>query len=83
MVTLAPPDDVMLRTVLVKLFSDKQIKADEALVSYLLTRMDRTYRAAQETVELLDQEAMARKRSINRALAAELFKDQRELFEGI
>jgi chromosomal replication initiation ATPase DnaA len=73
-VMLAPPDDALLRAVLVKLFADRQLAVDEALVSYLATRIERTFQAARAVVAKLDQEAMQRKRPLTRALAAEVLR---------
>jgi chromosomal replication initiation ATPase DnaA len=70
-VTLDPPDDALLRAVLLKLFADRQLKVDESLISYLTTRMERSFAAARATVEMLDREALRLKRPVTRALAAE------------
>jgi chromosomal replication initiation ATPase DnaA len=71
-VTLAAPDDAMLRAVLVKLFSDRQIAVDEALISYLMVRIERSFAAARSIVTMLDREALRRQRPVTRALAGEL-----------
>ena len=74
-VSLSPPDDMTLRAVMVKLFADRQLAVDENLVSYLMTRVERSFAAAQEAVQRLDHEALRRKRPVNRALAADLFRE--------
>jgi chromosomal replication initiation ATPase DnaA len=74
-VMLAPPDDALLRAVLVKLFADRQLAVDEALVGFLATRIERTFQAARAVVARLDQEAMQRKRPLTRALAAEVLRE--------
>ena len=71
-VTLAAPDDAMLRAVLVKLFADRQIAVDEALVSYLMVRIERSFAAARSIVATLDREALRRQRPVTRALAGEI-----------
>jgi chromosomal replication initiation ATPase DnaA len=71
-VTLAAPDDAMLRAVLVKLFADRQIAVDEALVSYLVVRIERSFAAARAIVATLDREALRRQRPVTRALAGEI-----------
>ena len=49
--TLAPPDDALLRAVLVKLFADRQLAVDESLIGYLLApRIERSFAAAREAV---------------------------------
>ena len=60
---------------LVKLFADRQLAVDETLVSYLVTRIERTFQAARAVVAKLDLEAMQRKRPLTRALAAEVLRD--------
>ena len=72
--TLAPPDDALLRAVLVKLFADRQLAVDESLVGYLVTRIERSFAGARAAVARLDQEAMRQQRPLTRALAAELLR---------
>ena len=74
-VTLSAPDDPLLRAVMIKLFADRQLAVDETLIAYLLTRMERSFPAARQVVDNLDREAMRQKRPVNRALAAELYRD--------
>ena len=71
-VTVSAPDDALLRAVMVKLFADRQLGVDENLIAYLATRIERSFAAARVTVEQLDREALRQKRSVTRALAAEL-----------
>ena len=71
-VELRPPDDALLRAVMVKLFADRQLAVDETLIAYLSTRMERSFAAARAAVEQLDREALRQKRPVTRALAAEL-----------
>jgi len=70
-VELGPPDDALLRGVLVKLFADRQLAVDESLLTYLVTRIDRSFAAARAAVERLDREALRLRRPVTRALAAE------------
>ncbi len=72
--TLDPPDDELLRALIVKLAADRQITVDQGLVSYLANRIERSFAAARAAVTTLDQEAMRRHRPVTRALAAELFR---------
>ena len=73
-VALAPPDDALLRAVLVKLFADRQLAVDESLLSLVLTRIERSFAAARRVVADLDREAMRRKRPLTRALAADVLR---------
>ena len=74
-VSLLPPDDLLFRGLIVKFCADRQLSIDETVVSYLITRIERSYAAARQAVELLDAEALRRGRPVTRALAAELFRD--------
>ena len=73
--TLAAPDDAMLRAVMVKLATDRQLKLDEAVVGYLSTHIERSFAAARAAVIALDNEALRLRRPATRALAAEIFRD--------
>jgi chromosomal replication initiation ATPase DnaA len=71
-VTLAAPDDAMLRAVLVKQFADRQLAVDDGLISYLMARIERSFAAARAVVAQLDREALRRQRPVTRALASEI-----------
>ncbi len=73
-VVLAPPDDTLLRALIVKLAADRQLAVDEALVNYVATRIERSFEAAHAAVARLDEEALRRHRPLTRALASELFR---------
>jgi len=74
-VSLAPPDDLLFRALIVKFCADRQMSVDESLVGYLASRIERSYAAARRAVELLDVEALRLGRPVTRALAVELFRD--------
>jgi chromosomal replication initiation ATPase DnaA len=63
---LGPPDDALLRGVMVKLFADRQLAVDEAVVSYLLLRMPRSLAAARALVNEIDLRALEQKQEITR-----------------
>jgi chromosomal replication initiation ATPase DnaA len=71
-VALDPPDDALLRAVMVKLFADRQLAVDESLIAYLVARIERSFAGARAAVDDLDREALRQKRPVTRALAAEL-----------
>jgi len=73
-VSIEPPDDDLLRAVLVKLFLDRQLVVDTALIDYAALRLDRSFEAARIFVEKLDQEALARGSRITRMLAGEVLQ---------
>jgi chromosomal replication initiation ATPase DnaA len=75
-VTLEPPDDAMLRAVIIKLAADRQLTLDESVVGYLLTHLERSFAAARSAVIALDNEALRQGRPATRVLAAEMFRDK-------
>jgi chromosomal replication initiation ATPase DnaA len=71
-VGLGLPDDELLRGVIVKLFADRQIAADDALVSYLVARMPRELSAARSLVAEIDQRALEEKSNVTRAFVSRI-----------
>jgi chromosomal replication initiation ATPase DnaA len=74
-VSLLPPDDHLFRALIVKFCADRQLAVDETVVSYLTTRIERSYAAVRQAVELLDAEALRLGRPVTRALAADLLRN--------
>jgi len=74
LVALAPPDDTLLRLLLVKFAVDRQLAVNETVVNYLVNHIERSFAAAHAAVQRLDEEAMRQHRPVTRALAAELFR---------
>jgi chromosomal replication initiation ATPase DnaA len=73
-VSILPPDDDLLRGVLVKLFADRQIDADETMIKYILLRMPRSLQAARSLVTEIDQVAMTEKAEITRPFVARVME---------
>jgi chromosomal replication initiation ATPase DnaA len=76
-VSVLPPDDQLLRALIVKLCADRQLTVDESVVSFLANRIERSYAAARDIVALLDREALRLGRPITRAFAAEILRTTR------
>lgn len=70
-ITMAPPDDILLSQMFLKLFSDRQIAVEPGLISYLVKRMERAPNEAVALVEAMDRIALSRGSAITRAVAAE------------
>ncbi len=65
------PDDALLRSVLVKLFADRQLSVDPQVIAFLLVRMERSLEAARRLVAEIDKLALAMHRGVTRAIAAQ------------
>ncbi|MGE3871799.1 MAG: chromosomal replication initiator DnaA [Parvibaculaceae bacterium] len=72
---LGAPDDVLLRGVLVKLFADRQIGVDEALVSYLVSRMPRELAAARNLVAEIDRRSLEEGAPVTRNFVGKVLGD--------
>jgi chromosomal replication initiation ATPase DnaA len=69
---IAPPDDMLLKAVLVKLFLDRQLIVDMSVVETLSMRMERSFAAARQLVDALDKQALERGKRVTRAMALDL-----------
>jgi chromosomal replication initiation ATPase DnaA len=71
-VAIAPPDEALLKAVLVKHFADRQLAVEPGVIAYIALRMERSMEAAATTVAEIDRAAMAAHRRVTRALAAQV-----------
>jgi chromosomal replication initiation ATPase DnaA len=72
LVTIAPPDETLLKAVLVKQFMDRQLGVEPHVIGYIALHMERSMEAAATIVAAIDRAAMASHRKVTRALAAEI-----------
>lgn len=75
-VHIQPPDDGLLRAVLVKLFADRQLQVDESAISYLLARMHRSLGEARDLVAEIDARALADRAPVTRPLIARVLAER-------
>jgi len=66
---LDAPDDQLLSMVLLKLFDDRQLSPAPAVLSYLVSRMDRSFEMAGDVVDQMDKIALRDRKSISRGVA--------------
>jgi DnaA regulatory inactivator Hda len=74
-VAIEPPDDALIEGVLDKLFADRQLTVDAAVIGFLLRRMERSLDAARRVVDRIDEHALASKRPITVPLARAVLED--------
>ena len=79
-VEIAEPDDLLLSGVIHKLFADRQVSVEPHVVTYLVSRIERSLLSAIQIVDRLDRAALEQKTRITRALAAQVLAgmDRRE-----
>lgn len=63
--TIQPPEDTLLASILIKLFTDRQLSVNNDVIRYILPRMERSFAAARDIVALADQIALAEKQKIS------------------
>lgn len=72
MVRIEVPDDTLLRTVLVKQFSDRQLAVEPHVVEHIARRSERSMAAVEAIVAEIDRVALATHRKVTRSLAGEV-----------
>lgn len=74
-VTLAiieQPDDELLNSVAFKLFADRQITVDPAVIEFLVSRSERSLYALGKIINSIDRLALQRKSKVTKALVSEV-----------
>jgi len=71
-VEIRPPDDDLLRTLLVRLLADRQLTMSRHLQDWLLLRLPRSPAALRQAVARLDRASLAFGKAITRPLASQL-----------
>ena len=74
-VAMAPPDDELLGSIILKQLADRQLHAGAGVVQYLVSHMERSAEAARRVVAALDQRALTERREIDRRLASDVLAD--------
>jgi len=75
-VEIRQPDDMLIKAVLVKLFSDRQLRVEAGVIDYAAPRMERSLDAARRLVAAVDRAAMAAKRNITWPLVRDVMMKQ-------
>ena len=71
---LHPVDDDLLGAILIKMFADRQIYFSDKLLTYVLSRVERSYTAAKLFVEEVDSKAMTESRVIGKKLVRDILE---------
>ena len=70
-----PPDD-LLRVIISKSFSDKQIKLDLKILEYIIKNIDRSYEKVNKFIKELDMASLSSGKSININLIKKVLKNE-------
>ena len=55
------PDDQLLFAIILKNFSDRQIKTEKKIINFIISRIDRSYRKIDEFIYKIDQLSLKKK----------------------
>ena len=66
------PDDELIYAIILKSFSDRQIKLDNKVIDYIIKRIDRSYSKMQEFIYKIDELSLKKKKSINFKIIKEI-----------
>ena len=70
LIELEEPDDLLLKQVMMKLFSDRQLQVDASVVEYCALRMERSLETAARLVAKMDELALSQRTTIGRKIAS-------------
>ncbi|MDC3158163.1 DnaA/Hda family protein [Candidatus Pelagibacter sp.] len=59
------PDDELLFAIILKNFSDRQIKIEKKIINFIINRIDRSYRKIDEFIYKIDELSLKKKKPIN------------------
>ena len=59
------PDDDLIFAIILKNFSDRQIKVEKKIVEFIINRIDRSYRKIYEFIYKIDELSLKKKKPIN------------------
>lgn len=66
---LGPPDDLLLKAVMAKLFADRQLAVPPEVLDYIAARIERSFGAVAAAVAALDRDSLALGRGVTLARA--------------
>tara|TARA_B100000123_G_scaffold272307_1_gene254506 strand:+ start:443 stop:1099 length:657 start_codon:yes stop_codon:yes gene_type:complete len=69
---LKPPDDELIFAIILKSFSDRQIKLDKKLLDFIIKRINRSYSNIHEFIYKIDELSLKKKQSINLKIIREI-----------
>ena len=60
-----PPDDELIFAIILKNFSDRQIKIEKKIIEFIINRIDRSYSKISEFIYKIDELSLKKKKPIN------------------
>ena len=72
---IGKPDDELIKVVLVKLFSDLQVRVENSVIEYITKRIERSFDEVRKFVQFANEIALVEKKGITLAVARKVFND--------
>ena len=69
-----PPDDDLIFAIILKNFSDRQIRLEKKIIEFVINRIDRSYRKISEFIYKIDELSLKKKKPINLKTIKEILK---------
>src|SRR5262249_4108213 len=76
LVAIDPPDEALLKAVLVKHFADRQLAVEQHVIGYIALHMEQSMEAAATVVAEIDTAALSAQRRVTRALGQQVLAQQ-------
>jgi chromosomal replication initiation ATPase DnaA len=76
LVAIEPPDEALLKAVLVKHFADRQLAVEPHVIGYIALHMEQSMEAAATVVAEIDAAALSSQRRVTRALVQQVLAQQ-------
>ena len=62
---IEPPDDDLIFAIILKNFSDRQIKLEKKIIEFIINRIDRSYSKISDFIYKIDELSLKKKKPIN------------------
>ncbi len=72
-VAILPPDDELLKAIIIKMFADQQVTVPANVVDYILPRINRSFEGVKKLVQDINTHALTTQRKITIPLVREIF----------
>jgi chromosomal replication initiation ATPase DnaA len=71
---IPPPDEILVRALLQKFFSDRQLRVENGVIQYISARCERSYGAIHALVQRLDESSLIKKQGVTIPLAKQVLE---------
>lgn len=82
-VGIGRPEDGLIAALLVKLFSDRQLRVEPSAIDYMVARMERSFDTARRLVAAIDRTALTEQRAVTVPLIRRVLENMEKAGSGI